>query len=99
VNPRRKAREIALAFLYQWDVRGDEVLPELDDLLIKDCREPDVAEYVKILVRGTIEKREEIDKRISEAAEHWASNAWPSSTGTSCAWRRTRWRSAPRTCR
>jgi transcription antitermination factor NusB len=71
VNPRRKAREIALAFLYQWDVRGDEVLPELDELLVKDRREPDVADYVKILVRGTIEKRAEIDKRISDAAEHW----------------------------
>jgi len=71
VNPRRKAREIALAFLYQWDVRGDEVLPELDELLVKDRREPDVADYVKVLVRGTIEKREDIDKRISEAAEHW----------------------------
>src|SRR5204862_7924065 len=73
VNHRRKAREIALAFLYQWDVRGDEVLPELDDLLVKDRREPDVAEYVKILVRGTIENREAIDKRISDAAEHWRS--------------------------
>lgn len=71
MNHRRKAREIALAFLYQWDVRGDEVLPELDELLVKDRREPEVADYVKLLVRGTIEKREEIDKRISEAAEHW----------------------------
>lgn len=71
MNDRRKAREIAIAFLYQWDVRGDEVLPELDDLLVKDRREPEVAEYVKLLVRGTIEKREEIDRRITEAAEHW----------------------------
>jgi len=71
MNARRKAREIALAFLYQWDLRGDEVLPELDDLLIKDRREPDVADYVKTLVNGTIEHRADIDKRISEAAEHW----------------------------
>jgi len=71
VNPRRKAREIALAFLYQWDVRGDEVLPELDELLVKDRREPDVADYVKALVRGTIEHKADIDRRISEAAEHW----------------------------
>ena len=74
MNSRRKAREIALAFLYQWDMRGEDVLPELDDLLVKDRREPDVAEYVKILVRGTIEKREDCDKRISEAAEHWRMN-------------------------
>jgi transcription antitermination factor NusB len=71
VNHRRKAREIALAFLYQWDVRGDEILPELDDLLVKDRREPEVADYVKTLVRGTIEHRAAIDARISEAAEHW----------------------------
>ena len=71
MNPRRKAREIALTFLYQWDVRGEDVLPEMDDLLIKDRREPDVADYVKALVHGTIEHREEIDRRISEAAEHW----------------------------
>ncbi len=71
MNSRRKAREIALAFLYQWDLRGDEVLPELDDLLVKDRREPDVAEYVKTLVRGTIENKAAIDQRISEAAEHW----------------------------
>ncbi len=71
MKSRRKAREIALAFLYQWDLRGDEILPELDDLLVKDRREADVADYVKVLVRGTIAQREEIDRRITEAAEHW----------------------------
>lgn len=71
MNVRRKAREIALAFLYQWDLRGDDVLPELDELLVKDRREPDVAEYVQTLVRGTIAQKAEIDRRISEAAEHW----------------------------
>jgi len=71
VNSRRKAREIALTFLYQWDVRGPDVLPEMDDLLVKDRREPDVADYVRTLVNGTIEHRAEIDRRISEAAEHW----------------------------
>ena len=71
MNPRRKAREIALTFLYQWDVRGPDALPEMDELLLKDRREPEVADYVKTLVNGTIEHREEIDRRISEAAEHW----------------------------
>lgn len=71
MNHRRKAREIALAFLYQWDVRGDEVLPELDDLLVKDRREPEVAEYARTLVRGTVEHRDAIDQKLSEAALHW----------------------------
>ena len=71
MNPRHKSREIALQFLYQWDLRGDDLLAEFDDLLVKDRREPDVAAYVRTLVRGTIEQKAEIDRRISEAAEHW----------------------------
>ena len=41
MKSRRKAREIALTFLYQWDVRGEEVLPEMDDLLDRIERELD----------------------------------------------------------
>ena len=68
---RRKAREIALAWLYQWDVRGTEVLAEMDHLLVVDRRPPEMAEYVKTLVRGTIAQQEAIDEMISKAAEHW----------------------------
>jgi transcription antitermination factor NusB len=71
VKARRKAREIAMTFLYQWDVRGEDVLPELDDLLVKDRRTPEVAEYVKTLVRGTVAHRAEVDALLTEAAEHW----------------------------
>lgn len=71
MNSRRKAREIALTFLYQWDLRGDSVRPEFDEILAKDRREPEVADYVKVLVDGTVAHRAEIDRRISEAAEHW----------------------------
>ncbi len=71
MKSRRKAREIALTFLYQWDVRGDEVLPEMDLLLVKDRRAPEVQEYCKQLVRGTVGEREAIDALITEAAEHW----------------------------
>lgn len=72
MKDRRKAREIALAFLYQWEVRGDEVLAELDDLLLKDRREPEVAEYAKTLVRGTLADREKIDALLSSSADHWS---------------------------
>lgn len=72
MKARRKAREIALTFLYQWDVRGDEVLPEMADVLRRDRRTPDVVEYVNTLVHGTIQRREEIDRRISDAADHWS---------------------------
>ena len=68
---RRLAREIALAFLYQWDIRGDEVLPELDDLLLRDRRPPEVSEYAKELVHRTLANREALDRHISAAAENW----------------------------
>ena len=68
---RRKAREIALAWLYQWDVRGDEVLPEMDEMLVRDRRAEPLADYVKVLVRGTIAHCEEIDAALTDAAEHW----------------------------
>lgn len=72
MKDRRKAREIALAFLYQWEIRGDEVLPELEDLLRKDRREEEVAEYAKLLVEGTLAAREKIDGLLSAAADHWS---------------------------
>jgi N utilization substance protein B len=71
MKERRLAREIALAFLYQHELRGDEVLADLDDLLLKDRRPPEVAEYTKKLVAGTLAKRAEIDALIAGAAEHW----------------------------
>jgi transcription antitermination factor NusB len=71
MKARRKAREIALAWLYQWDVRGDEVIAEMDEMLVKDRRSGDVAEYVKILVRGVIAQRDAIDEDVTRAAEHW----------------------------
>ena len=71
MKDRRLAREIALAFLYQWDLRGPEVLPEMDDLLLRDRRSQEVSEYARELLHKTIEHREELDRVITEAAENW----------------------------
>ena len=71
MKERRKAREIALAFLYQWEVRGDEVLGEMEDVLLKDRRSEECSAYARELVRGTIECREALDKLLADAAEHW----------------------------
>jgi transcription antitermination factor NusB len=72
VKHRRKAREIALTFLYQWDVRGEEVLPEMDEILVRDRRVPEVADYVRLLVRGVVADSRDIDRMLSDAAEHWS---------------------------
>lgn len=71
MRARRKAREIALTFLYQWDMRGEEVLAEMDEILVRDRRAEDVVHYVQVLVRGVVAHSAEIDAAISDAAEHW----------------------------
>ena len=71
MKERRKAREIALAFLYQWEIRGDEVLAEMEDVLLKDRRSEECSEYARLLVRGVIERREALDTLLADAAEHW----------------------------
>ena len=70
MKARHKAREIALTFLYQWDVRGEEVLPEMDEVLVRDRRTDEVADYVRLLVRGVVAEQREIDRLISASAEH-----------------------------
>lgn len=72
IKSRRKARELAVQFLYQWDLRGAEVLPEMNDVLARDRRTGEVVEYVETLVRGVADHVTEIDGWITAAAEHWS---------------------------
>lgn len=52
--PRRrtKARELALQFLYQLDVRGADALNDLDAFLDRGGTPDDVREFANELVRG-----------------------------------------------
>lgn len=68
---RSRAREIALQVLYQLDLRGPEVLDEIDGILGESGEPPDVAAFARDLVTGTADRREETDRRISAVAEHW----------------------------
>ena len=71
--PRRrtKARELALQFLYQLDVRGADALNELDAFLDRGGTPDEVREFANELVRGCHEHRPEIDAHIKRVAEHW----------------------------
>jgi transcription antitermination factor NusB len=71
MRKRTRARELSLQILYQLDLRGEEVLEDLEDLLAESGRSEDVLDFARLLVVGTAEKREEIDARISEVAAHW----------------------------
>jgi transcription antitermination factor NusB len=73
VMPRRrtKARELALQFLYQLDLRGADAFEDLDAFLDRGGTPDEVRDFARELVRGSHEHRAEIDAHIQRVAEHW----------------------------
>ncbi|MBM4038269.1 MAG: transcription antitermination factor NusB [Planctomycetes bacterium] len=75
MRKRTQAREAALQVLYQLDLRGAEVLEDLDALLQRlldpSVADPSVAQFARGLVLGCWARRAELDRRIRAIAEHW----------------------------
>lgn len=74
---RRKARELALQLLYQNDLAAtppDEMFRRTEEYLIA---RPDVQAYAARLVLGALERREELDEKLSERSEHWRLGRMP----------------------
>ena len=71
MRKRTKARELALQSIYQFDLRGDEVGPDVDDLLARATEDAEVLDFARKLIEGTRLKRAEIDKAIEGAARNW----------------------------
>jgi len=87
LRKRTRSREFALQVLYQVDVsrstaeealmdfwkdRGELTLSETErDAIEHEKNDEDVRSYTELLVRGTLEKLDEIDKTIERFAENW----------------------------
>lgn len=71
MRKRTIAREHALQILYQLDLRGPEVLEEIDELLSEVTKDPEVISFAKELVMGTWEHRAPIDQHIEQVATNW----------------------------
>lgn len=65
---KRRAREIALKTLFAIEVGKN---PLADALLFFKFEDPIVLEYALRLVRGTMQKKDEIDKEIISLLENW----------------------------
>jgi N utilization substance protein B len=65
VAGRRAARRTALILLYQWDVTGQA---------IASLYEGDVDDYARSLAEKVVERHEELDIRITEAADEWTAD-------------------------
>jgi N utilization substance protein B len=69
---RRKAREYALQILFQADFTGKKFDGEALREFWSDRRENmDVRKFTEDLVRGTLDKIEEVDTAIEKVAENW----------------------------
>jgi transcription antitermination protein NusB len=62
---RRAARRTALFLLYQWDLTGQP---------LTSLYEGEVDEFARELAEAVVAEAEELDRRITEAAEGWTAD-------------------------
>ncbi|MGB7291057.1 MAG: transcription antitermination factor NusB, partial [Thermodesulfobacteriota bacterium] len=85
MGKRRRAREIALQFLYQYDSQRETRLEDSDikqqiNLFwsAKDASiNEDVKEFATVLIMGSCENMEGIDQIISKYSKHWRLSRMP----------------------
>ena len=69
---RRKAREVALQFLYQLDVNGASDPTDFEgDFWARHPVDAEARAFAESLVRGSKEHQARIDELIARYAEHW----------------------------
>ncbi len=72
---RRKARILAVQALYAWDMSGQTLADLLSfewlDEDKKEHYEPDILDFSKLMIAGTIEQIDVIDSIIKQRLEHW----------------------------
>jgi len=71
MGARRKARELALQMLFQYDIAGnppDTICATFEDL---QKSKPNTREFATKIFRGTLENLEKIDEMIQHQADNW----------------------------
>jgi transcription antitermination factor NusB len=72
VTKRRKAREVALQFLYQLDLQGEtDPGPHAAEFWARHPLDRDLHDFADELVRGTKGAHAKIDEVIARYTEHW----------------------------
>jgi N utilization substance protein B len=74
MRARRKAREFVVQFLYSFESNPGELEESLGHFWETNECEASVMEFADSLIRGTLEKKEEIDGMISDEAFNWDIN-------------------------
>jgi N utilization substance protein B len=69
---RRKAREVALQFLYQLDLQGeDDPVRHAEEFWARHPVDDATREFADRLVRGVKQQQAKVDALIGQYAEHW----------------------------
>ena len=71
MGKRRSSRELALKFLYQFELNGGDLDEQIKLFLERNSSQEDVANFMKELVVALIDKMEEIDEIIQKFSDHW----------------------------
>ena len=72
MTKRRKAREVALQFLYQLDLQGEpDPAPHGPEFWARHPLDDDTHGFADAIVHGTKTRQREIDDIIARFTEHW----------------------------
>ena len=71
MGKRRSSRELALKFLYQFELNEGDLDEQIKLFLERNSSQKDVANFMKELVVSLIDKMEEIDEIIQKFSDHW----------------------------
>jgi len=74
VKKRTRARELALQFLYQLDLRGNDILDEARGFFREVAEKQDdrsTRDFALQLVQGVAKHREDLDRVIRDVATNW----------------------------
>ena len=67
---RTRAREIAVQFLYQLDLRGDEALDSLHEYVESETTDKEMRDFAIRLIQGSRRHQEETDSRLIEVTRN-----------------------------
>jgi len=71
MGKRRSSRELALKFLYQFELNEGDLDEQIKLFLEWNSSQEDVENFMKELVVSLIDKMEEIDEIIQKFSDHW----------------------------
>ncbi len=71
MTKRRRARELALRILYQWEIQKGDIEPQIEDFWKQNPAHADVQSFAERLANGVYKHIEEIDSIIERFSENW----------------------------